>query len=148
MWEEWPRKFSSALDTVARKTAFQAKSKNKRFTWMSPELVNLIHGHKSLYRRVSRSLRQDLEVLQQHRSVRNQANNLYRKPKNAHFQSCIENYRLSPRQLWSTINNVTDRQQRRLPPSLPLRELTDHFKVLLHAKLLLSITLAGPLREE
>ena len=86
--------------------------------------------------------------MQQHRSVRNQANNLYRKLKNAYFRSRIENYRSSPWQLWSTINHVTGCQQRRVPPSLPLRELTDHFKVLLHAKLPLTITPAGPLREE
>ena len=47
-----------------------------------------------------------------------------------YFQEHLAEYRYAPRPLWKAINHITGRQQKRLPPSVPLSELKSYFESL------------------
>ena len=64
-------------------------------------------------------------VVQQHRALQNQYNNLYRQNNNMYFQEHLAEYRDAPGPLW---NHITGRQQQRLHPSVPLSELKSFFE--------------------
>ena len=111
---------------------------------MSAELLNLIHRQKSLYQKIVRSQPQDLVAIRQHRLLRSQTSTLYRQPKNAHFQTCLNNYRNSPQPLCSTINHVTGRGKQHLPPPADLVKLSDHFSILLQSNKPPTLIPVGP----
>ena len=131
MWLEWRDKFLASADEIAPRVFYSSRKKKSRCPWMTPELLHLIHKHKNLHRKVVLSCHQNREALLQHRKLRNIVNNLYRQLRNAYFQDCLNQYRKSPRKLWSAINHVTGRQRQSLPVSdniIP--DITDHFRLL------------------
>ncbi len=131
MWKEWKDKFLTALDEVAPKVTALVSYKRPRCPWMTPQLLNILHRQKSIYRKILRSNRKDSEAIKQHRLLRSQSTNLYRLLKNQYFQQHLAQYRNNPRNLWSAINHVTGRRRHKLPPSAKLSMLTEHFKTIL-----------------
>ena len=131
MWQEWHAKFTYAVDVTAPVVYKKCSRKRRRCPWMTPELLTVLHKQKSMYRRVIRSNRQDVYAVNEHRRLRNQFQNMYRQQKNIHFNSRLLEYRKSPRLFWNTINSITGRRQFRLPPSVSVTDLADHFQRLL-----------------
>ena len=97
------------------------------------ELLNLIHKQKSLHRRISKSAHKNSELIARHRyrALRNKTNNLYRRLRNSHFKERLLLYRTSPRQLWTTIKYITNKQRLPLQVPVPLNDLSRYFERLL-----------------
>ena len=133
MWEEWKGKFLEALDQVAPVVTTRASLKKRRCPWMTPELLNMIHRQKSVYRKVIKSDGKDADAVKQHRLLRSQSHSLYRRLKNVYFRNQIDRYKHSPQKFWNTINYITGRRQQRHPPTVSLSVLVNHFKTLLYS---------------
>ena len=131
MWQEWKTKFLAALDDVAPLVETRVSSRKHRCPWMTPELLHLIHKQKSVYRKVTRSNGKNSNAVKEHRLIRSQSTNLYRRLKNEYLQRRICDYKNSPRQLWNVINYITGRKEQRHPPSADLAALAKHFENLL-----------------
>ena len=131
MWIEWRNKFTAALDEVAPNVSTTVRSRRTRCPWMTPCLLNLIHNQKSLHRKIIRSTKQNQEAMKRHRQIPSLTSNMYRNLKNEHFQQRISEYRKLPKLFRSTINYITGRKARRLPPSIEMTQLTAHFQNLL-----------------
>ena len=63
--------------------------------------------------------------------MRNKTNNLYRRLRNSHFKERLLLYRTSPRQLWTTIKYITNKQRLPLQVPVPLNDLSRYFERLL-----------------
>ena len=122
------RKFTTALDTVAPAVVSLRKEIKPQCPWMTPELLNILHNQKSMYRRVVRSKRQYLRAVREYRQLRNY--NLYKQLKNNYFQQRLLNYRISPKPFWLTINHITGRQRQNLPTPVSLKAMEIHFQSL------------------
>ena len=94
---------------------------------MSAELLKLIHQRKAAYRKVCTTKFQDEKLLKVFRRLRSQANNLYRRLRNAYYHAACQSYRDKPRLLWSVISRVTGRKQHKHQVSIPPSELNEHF---------------------
>ena len=99
MWEEWKTKFLSALDQVAPVITIKVSSTKRRCPWMTPELLNIIHKQKSVYRKVVRSGGKDLDSVRLHRILRSQSSTLYSRLKSNHFRELLNGYRQSPKKI-------------------------------------------------
>ena len=132
MWEEWKNNFLSALDQVAPVITTKVSSTKRRCPWMSPELLNIIHKQKSVYRKVVRSGGKDLDSVRLHWVLRSQSSTLYRRLKNNHFRELLNGYRQSPKNVWHTINYITGRQCQRSASTISLSHLVNHFSTLIH----------------
>ena len=131
MWEEWKQRFNVALDEVAPRVTKVHSHKRRHCPWMTKELLNLIHKQKSLHRRIVKSAHKNSELIARHRALRNKTNNLYRRLRNSHFKDRLLLYRTSPRQLWTTINYITNKQRLPLQVPVPLNDLSRYFERLL-----------------
>ena len=89
MWKEWEERFTTALDTVTPAVVSLRKEIKPQCPWMTPELLNILHNQKSMYRRVVRSKRQYLRAVREYRQLRNY--NLYKQLKNNYFQQRLLN---------------------------------------------------------
>ena len=120
MWQEWRTKFWDALDMVVPTEPKRKRHKSKHSPWMTLNLLNMIHKQKSLHHRIVRSNRQNINLISEHRVLRNQTNNLYRQLKNRYFQQVLQNYKKSPRHFWNVINHVTGRKTQHFPVTAEL----------------------------
>ena len=111
---------------------------------MSPELLHLIHKQKSAHRRVIKNKRRDVDLIAHHRKLRNQVNNIYRRLKNEYFQLRLQQYRKSPRHLWSAINHITGRHRQHHPSTAKLSDLIAHFRSLLFQPDQTNVLPSGP----
>ena len=122
----------SALDQVAPVITTKVSSTKRRCPWMTPELLNIFHKQKSVYRKVVRSGGKDLDSVRLHQVLRSQSSTLYRRLKNIHFRVLLNGYRQSPKNLWHTINFITGRQCQRSASTISLSRLVNHFSTLFH----------------
>ena len=111
---------------------------------MSPELLHLIHKQKSAHRRVIKTKRRGVDLIIHHRKLRNQVNNMYRRLKNEYFQLRLQQYRKSPRHLWSAINHVTCRHRQHHPSTAQLSDWIAHFRSLLYQPDQTNVLPSGP----
>ena len=72
-----------------------------------------------------------LNSTQRHRALRNKTNNLTRRLRNSHFKDGLLLYHTSPRQLWTTIKYITNKQRLPLQVPVPLKGLSRYFERLL-----------------
>ena len=122
MWEELKQRFNTALDEVAPRVTKVHSHKRRHCPWMTKELLNLIHKQKSLHRRIVKSAHKNSELIARHRALRNKTNNLYRRLRNSHFKERLLLSRTSPRQLWTTIKYITNKQRLPLQVPVPLND--------------------------
>ena len=94
---------------------------------MTKELLNLIRKQKSLHRRIFKSAHKNSELIARHRALRNKTNNLYRRLRNSHFKDRLLLHRTSPRQLWTTIKYITNKQRLPLQVPVPLNDLLSRY---------------------
>ena len=128
LWTEWHTKVLNAIDACA--PCKFTRRRKKKCPWMTPELLDIIHQRKWLYRRLKSSNFKDNYLFKQYRKTRNLANNMYRQLKNDYFQHCCITYRKNPTQLWKVINTVTGRANQHATPDVPLADLNDYFSSL------------------
>ena len=128
LWSEWHNKVMAAIDACSPIKSFRARK--RKCLWMTPELLNLIHKRKWLYRRIRSCKFQDKVLFKQYRKVRNKANTLYRQLKNEYFQHLCLSYKKNPGKLWNVIRTVTGRDNQSAKPVLPLADLNDYFSSL------------------
>ena len=90
MWSIWTRNFKSALDTVApvKKRGLRRHS----CPLLTPELLNLIHEWKRFYRLLRKPGAYPTTLFPAYRSLRRDANNLYRQLRNSYYQKCCQEY--------------------------------------------------------
>ena len=119
IWEEWKQRFNTALDEVAPGVTKVHSHKRRHCPWMTKELLNLIHKQKSLHQRIVKSAHKNSELIARHRALRNKTNNHYRRLRNSRFKERLLLYRTSPRQLWTTIKYITNKQRLPLQVSVP-----------------------------
>ena len=81
--------------------------------------------------RIVKSAHKNSELIARHRALRNKTNNLYRRLRNSHFKDRLLLHRASPRQLWTTIKYITNKQRLPLQVPVPLNDLSRYFERLL-----------------
>ena len=115
-------KYISKKKKKKKKVSMRVNQKKPRCPWMTPQLLQILHKQKSMYRRVVRSHRQDNTAILQHRLLRN-TSNMYRQLQNEYFQTRLDDFRNSPAQLWSAINFITGRKNQHFPVSVSISDL-------------------------
>ena len=131
IWEEWKQRLNTALDEVATRVTKVDSLKCRHCPWTTKELLNLIHKQKSLHRRIVKSAHKNSQLIARHRALRNKTSNLYCRLRNSYFKDRLSLYRTSPRQLWTTIKYVTNKQRLPLQVPVPLNDLSRYFERLL-----------------
>ena len=127
MWEEG-NKDHAALDEVAPRVTKVHSHKRRHCPWMTKELLNLIHKQKSLHRCIIKSAHKNSELTDCKTPCLAQQNNLYRRLRNSHFKDRLLLYRTSPRQLWTAIKYITNKQRLPLQVQVPLNDLSRYFE--------------------
>ena len=128
MWSIWTRNFKSALDTVApvKKRCLRRHS----CPFLTPELLNLIHERKRFYRLLRKPGADHTTLFPAYRSLRRDANNLYRQLRNSYYQKCCQEYSQDPKQLWNVIRSISGRCKPRLCLLASPNSLNNFFKEL------------------
>ncbi len=112
VWSIWISTIYSAVNIVA--PVKRRCPRRRSCPFMIPQLLNLIHERKRLYRILHKPEADRAALFPVYRRLRSETNNMYRQLRNSYYQKCCKEYSQDPKQLWNVIRSLSGRSKPRL----------------------------------